>query len=68
VKVRAIIKPNRTSEILSIGSRIRFADLAENCANGSTAIWTAHFRLRREPMRLAPFALTTEHTMVCVVV
>jgi Taurine catabolism dioxygenase TauD, TfdA family len=30
VKVSAIIKPNRTSEILSIGSRIRSADLAED--------------------------------------
>src|SRR5215469_15920949 len=43
VKVSAIIKPNRTSEILSIGSRIRSADLAENCANGSTTIWTDSF-------------------------
>ena len=63
VKVSAIIKPNRTSEILSIGSRIRSADLAENCANGSTAIRTAHFRLRQEPMRLAPYALTTKQTI-----
>jgi hypothetical protein len=43
VKVSAIIKPNITSEILSIGSRIRSADLVENCANGSTAIRAARF-------------------------
>ena len=29
VKVRAIIKPNRTSEILSIGSRIRSGNLTD---------------------------------------
>src|SRR5262249_59607825 len=38
VKVSAMIKPNRTSEIRSIGSRIRSDDLAENFANGSIAI------------------------------
>jgi hypothetical protein len=39
VKVRAIIKPNRTSEILSIGSRIRSGNLAD--VIGSTNISTA---------------------------
>jgi hypothetical protein len=38
VKVRAIIKPNKTSDILSMGSRTRSDSLAEN-GGGSTAIW-----------------------------
>src|SRR6516162_841244 len=45
VKVSAIIKPNRISEILSIGSRIRSDDVAENGASGSTAVWIGSFSI-----------------------
>src|SRR5215472_2028988 len=45
VKVSAIIKPNRTSEILSIGSRIRSDDLAQNGASGSAAVWIGSFSI-----------------------
>jgi len=61
VKVSAIIKPNRISEILSIGSRIRSDDLAENGASGSTAVWIGSFFISsRTPVRLAPIDLTAE--------
>jgi hypothetical protein len=36
VKVRAMIRPNKTSEILSIGSRIRSGHLADGA--GSTIV------------------------------
>src|SRR5262249_61109555 len=45
VKVSAIIRPNRNSEILSIGSRIRSDDLAQNGASGSTAVWIGSFSI-----------------------
>src|SRR5262245_11611089 len=38
VKVSAMINPNRTSEILSMGSRIRSDDLAESGVRGSAAV------------------------------
>src|SRR5262249_58284583 len=43
VKVSAIIKPNRISEILSIGSRIRSDDL--NGASGLTAVSIGSFSI-----------------------
>ena len=45
MKVSAIIRPNRISEILSIGSSIRSDDLAQNGASGSTAVWIGSFSI-----------------------
>jgi hypothetical protein len=59
VKVSAIIKPNRISEILSIGSRIRSDCLAENVTSGST-VWIGSFSIPVTDMRLAPIHLTVE--------